>query len=267
MLTEKSGSTLTIRPTPPLPPRASAKLAALRREAEESAALGSVAESFPQTWIAQRKENTMSARNAAQAESLDRRIASVFAEDVAPGVIETLIREAGEAASASARVFEQARKRALDPRLSADQVSAARAESDDAAFRRDRLEEAVPRLGERLAELKHQAEQARRRVAYDEAAVERDALAAELAEFYPPFVEKLVELAARIVASDTKLGWVNRNSLPDGMQQLLSAELVARELPAFFAAGVHVLRITEQLRLPSFRHSPHEPLAWPRAQR
>ena len=69
-------------------------------------------------------------------------------------------------------------------------------------FAPDSLREGVRRLGERLREVKEEEEQARRRAAYDITLVERDKLAAELAEVYPPFVEKLADLAARIRKND-----------------------------------------------------------------
>jgi hypothetical protein len=57
---------------------------------------------------------------------------------------------------------------------------AARRDMDDAAFRRDRMQVAVQRLGERLREVRRQEDQTRRRVAYGAAIDERDALAKEL---------------------------------------------------------------------------------------
>ena len=68
---------------------------------------------------------------------------------------------------------------------------------------------ATAKLGERLRVVKSQEEQARRRAAYDVAAAERDKLAAELAEVYPPFAEKLADLAARIAANDAVIGRIN----------------------------------------------------------
>jgi hypothetical protein len=53
--------------------------------------------------------------------------------------------------------------RALDPARTAADVAAARREMEDAAFSRDRMEEAVRRLGERLREVKEHEEQVRRR--------------------------------------------------------------------------------------------------------
>ena len=68
---------------------------------------------------------------------------------------------------------------------------------DDAAFRRERLQAALEKLRERLAELKDQEENARRQVAYDKAKALRDELAKELADLYPAFAQKLVELLPR----------------------------------------------------------------------
>jgi hypothetical protein len=45
-------------------------------------------------------------------------------------------------------------------------------------------------------------EQSRRQAAYDLAVAERDKLAAELAEVYPPLTKKLVDLAARSASND-----------------------------------------------------------------
>src|SRR5207249_1527578 len=96
-------------------------------------------------------------------------------------------------------------------------------EMEDAAFRRDRMGEAVRRLGERLREVRRQEDQARRRIAYDAALAERDALAAELAAVYPALAEQLADIVGRIAANDAVLERVNRKSLPDGAASLVSA--------------------------------------------
>ena len=59
-----------------------------------------------------------------------------------------------------------------------------------------------------------QEEQAHRRFAYD-ALTERDKLAAELAEVYPPLAAKLADLAARVAANDAEIERVNQK-LPGG---------------------------------------------------
>jgi hypothetical protein len=72
---------------------------------------------------------------------------------------------------------------------------------DDVAFKRDRLQAAIGKLRERLAELKDQEEHARRQVAYDKAKAVRDELAKELADLYPAFAKKLAELLPRIASA------------------------------------------------------------------
>src|SRR3954451_2108072 len=92
--------------------------------------------------------------------SLDDRIAAAFEDGARSADVADLIREAEAASVAAGQASDAARQRALNPRLVAGQVAAARRESEDAAFSRDRLQEAVRRLGERLAELRRQEEQA-----------------------------------------------------------------------------------------------------------
>src|SRR5262245_42265144 len=98
----------------------------------------------------------------------------------------------------AASAAEQARNHALDPTLSGPDLKDARNYMDDAAFKRDRLQAALEKLQGRLAELRDQEEDARRRVVYDKAEAVRDELAKELADFYPAFAQKLAELLPRI---------------------------------------------------------------------
>src|SRR5207245_1992467 len=127
--------------------------------------------------------------------------------------------EAEAAAVVASEETERWRARALDPALSSGDVAAARSEMEDAAFLRDRLGEAVRRLGERLRELRWQEDQARRRAAYEAARAERDELAKELAEVYPRVEAQLADIAGRIAASDAVLDRVNRRR-PDGVNAL-----------------------------------------------
>ena len=64
-------------------------------------------------------------------------------------------------------------------------------------------------MRERLAELKDQEENARRQVAYDKAEAVRDELAKELADLYPAFAQKLVELLVRVVVNDREIDHIN----------------------------------------------------------
>jgi hypothetical protein len=91
--------------------------------------------------------------------NLDERIAAAFADGATSSGVVALIADAEAAVVASGEASEVARTRALNPTLAAADVAAARREMEDASFRRDRMQEAVRRLGERLREVKAQEEQ------------------------------------------------------------------------------------------------------------
>jgi chromosome segregation ATPase len=198
--------------------------------------------------------------------SLDERVAAAFADGASSSWVVDLIAEVEAASAASGEAADVARTRALDPTLAAVDVAAARRALEDATFQRDRLNEAVRRLGERLREVKAQEEHARRRAAYDAALAERDQLAAELAEVYPPLAEKLADLASRIARNDTEVERVNRR-LPDGATWLADAEMIAREVRSFNDVSANIPRITARLRLPAFRYSGLDPYIWPSSKR
>jgi hypothetical protein len=146
--------------------------------------------------------------------SLDERIAAAFANGAKSADVATLIKHTNLAAKSAAELAEQERTRALDPTLSANEVADARRAMDDAAFKRDRLRAAVTKLSERLQQLKDQEENERRQLAYDKVAAERDKLAAELAEFYPAFAQKLGDLFSRVIANDREIDFINNHALP-----------------------------------------------------
>ena len=200
---------------------------------------------------------------------LDERIADAFTKATTSADVAGLIEEAQSAAVSSGEAAETARTRALDPVLSAADVAAARREMEDAAFRRDRMGEAVRRLGDRLREVRRQEDQARRRVAYEAALAERDALAKELVEVYPRLAEQLAEIVGRIAANDAVIERVNRKSLPDGAGGLASAEAVARGVPGnFLECGADVPRLTRDLRIPAFHFGSTEAAyLWPEPER
>jgi chromosome segregation ATPase len=200
--------------------------------------------------------------------TLEERIFRAFADGATSSGVADLIAEAEAAVVASGEEAEAARTSALNPTLAAADVAAARREMEDASFRRDRMQEAVRRLGERLREVKAQEEQARRQVLYDAALVERDKLAGELAEVYPPLAEKLADLAARIAENDAAIERVDRK-LPDGATWIAGAEAVARGVPANFVSGVsNVPRLTRDLRLPAFNFTTSgAAYLWPAAER
>lgn len=197
--------------------------------------------------------------------NLDDRITAAFADDAKSDHVASLIQEVEVAANAAGDAAEQARSRALDPALSATDVAKARREMDDAAFRRDRLQVAVSRLGVRLREVRAQEDNRRRQLAYDKARVVRDGLAAELARVYPPFATQLADLMARIAESDRAIEYINARALPADADRLLVAELVARGLRGFVEHSVEAVRIIRELRLPAFQFDRHNPYTWPRS--
>jgi hypothetical protein len=132
---------------------------------------------------------------------------------------------------------------------------------EDAAFARDRLAAVVPRLHQRRKELLAAG-------AYDKAKTERDQLAAELANIYPAFSQKVSELLPRIEANDRRIQYINGQATPSGAEPLLVAELVARGLPSFNPKpSSEVPRITRELRLPTFEYPGEERYVWPRGYR
>ena len=130
------------------------------------------------------------------------------------------------------------------------------------------LTAAVSRLRQRLAEVQASEDQARRLARYHDLERARDQLAAELRTLYPAFAPKLAALLTRIAANDQAIAHLNRNAKPSGLPPLLSAELVARDLPGFatpIAGGfaVPIPRLTEEVRLPSFAATANDRYLWP----
>jgi hypothetical protein len=83
-------------------------------------------------------------------------------------------------------------------------------------------------------------------------------------DIYPGIEQKLGE--PRIAANDQEIEYINGHALPSSGERLLVAELVARGLKGFVENGVHIPRITKQLRLPAFKYSACEPYRWPRSR-
>jgi hypothetical protein len=101
------------------------------------------------------------------------RIAAAFSAGTKSDDVPELIGEAEAAAVSAGEASQCARAKALDPALSAKDVAIARHEMEDAAFRRDRMQTAETKLGERLRELRGQEEDHRRWLAYEKAKAAR----------------------------------------------------------------------------------------------
>jgi len=141
-------------------------------------------------------------------EALDGRIAAAFSDDANSSDAARLLAEVKEAASAAELAAETARKHALDPVLSGDDLKLARREMDDASFLRDRLTEAARRLGERVAELKALEADSRMQAEHERVLDERDRLAEEMERMADP-IAQIAHLVRQIEACDREIGRLN----------------------------------------------------------
>ena len=87
---------------------------------------------------------------------LDARIGAAFADIAKSNDVATLIKDTEHGVASASDLAEQARNHALDPTLSGFELTNARKSMDDVAFKRDRLQAALGKLRERLAQLKDQ---------------------------------------------------------------------------------------------------------------
>ena len=145
------------------------------------------------------------------AEELDARIAVAFSDDAKSGDAARLLAEIKEATSAAELAAETARKHALDPLLSGDDLKFARREMDDAAFKRDRLQEAGTRLAERVEALKAVEADRRLQAEHERVLAERDRLAEEMERMAEPIV-KIARLVSRDRSVDREIGRLNATS-------------------------------------------------------
>ena len=142
------------------------------------------------------------------AEELDGRIAAAFSDDAKSGDAARLLAEVKEATSAAELAAETARKHALDPLLSGDDLKLARREMDDAAFKRDRLQEASAKLAERVEALKALEADRRLQVEHERVEAERDRLAEEMERMAEPIL-RIAHTVRRIEICDREIGRLN----------------------------------------------------------
>jgi hypothetical protein len=142
------------------------------------------------------------------AEELDGRIAAAFSDEAKSGDAARLLAEVKEATSAAELAAETARKRALDPLLSGDDLKLARREMDDAAFKQDRLQEASAKLAERVEALKALEADRRMWAEHERVLDERDRLAEEMERMADP-IAQIAHLVRQIEACDREIGRLN----------------------------------------------------------
>jgi uncharacterized protein YicC (UPF0701 family) len=208
-------------------------------------------------------EDSMSTETA-ETESLDEQIACALRETADSKLLPGLIKQAEEASAALEAEAQDLRAVALDPILSPPEVVSARREFSDAEFNRDRMQEAVVRLKERLQEMKTREQQQRLNAKYEQVMAERDKLAEELEQVYPAACEQLAGLIERLAENDRWVEHINTSQLPVGAARLRSAELVARGRENYLDGPSHVARITHELCLPAFHGTANDRYAWPR---
>src|SRR4051812_29457763 len=97
----------------------------------------------------------------------------------------------------------------------------------------------------------------RRRAAYKKAKDVRDGLAKELADLYPAFSEKLVELLECVVINHGEIDRIN-NALPNGAYRLLVAKLKARGLSGWVVNSIEAPRITSWQPRSNYLWSPQD---------
>jgi hypothetical protein len=142
------------------------------------------------------------------AEELDGRIAAAFSDDAKSGDAARLLVEVKEATSAAELAAETARKHALDPLMSGDDLKLARREMDDAAFKQDRLQEASAKLAERVEALKALEADRRMLAEHERVLAERDRLAEEMECMAGPIM-KIAHTVSRIAVCDREIGRLN----------------------------------------------------------
>ena len=164
--------------------------------------------------------------------NLESRIAiGLSSTEITAADLVALITETECAITEADAAAAMARKNALDITVRPD-PGPAREEMLEAQFRAERLRNVLPRLQQRhheIADREYLASWWARRAVLEP---KRDGLAAELQELWS-HVERLPDLLRRIAANDAEISGLMQ-SRPSGVGgDLLSAELVARGLPAY----------------------------------
>jgi hypothetical protein len=200
-----------------------------------------------------------------QSKPLEQRIAESLRPEakITSTALRELVQEVETGAADASKRAEQAREKALDP-TTAD-TSAARREMDDAAFARDRLNAALPKLRERLKEVAEQEEYDRWVVEYERVKAECDEAAKELTTLYVPLAYFLPPLLQRIEQIDQKIRRVSEAKpraakAADGDGRWLdSVELTARGMSGYALNDVSILK---HLKLPNWEPGGFA-FAWP----
>jgi hypothetical protein len=145
------------------------------------------------------------------AEELDARIAAAFREGTTSGDAARLLAEVREATSAAELAAKTARKHALDPLVSGDDLKLARGEMESTGFALDRLHEAGKKLAEQIEALKALEADRRMSAEHERVLAERDRLAEEMGNMAGP-IAQIADTVSRIAICDREIGRINAAS-------------------------------------------------------
>lgn len=202
------------------------------------------------------------------AKSLDDRISAAMGNGARAATVQELIDELDTVISNDRDDRDVAQKRSISATVSEEVAEAA---ADDVA----RLDRRIIRmtgkreaLATRLEELLTSERRRALEAEHTEARDERDKLAAELAEWWPQMQGAMIELLARLDASDKRCAQVNQRRA-FGLPELASAEIEARGCTGMYfhpqLLGLNMASIKE-IKFPHFHASEwgaDGALAWP----
>jgi hypothetical protein len=152
--------------------------------------------------------------------SLEQRIAAALTPtDITSSDLAALIAEVEAAAAAADAAAAKSREQALDPAIVID-VAQVSAEVTAAELTRDRLQAALPRLRERLKQVREQEDLAAWKADAEKLEVRRIAKMTEFADFYPPMYERIVDHLYSMRALDREIDDLNRRR-PNGSVRAL----------------------------------------------
>jgi hypothetical protein len=176
--------------------------------------------------------------------TLEQKIAAALnASDIESSDLDMLLSAVEAAAQAADEAAAKVREAALDPAtvIDAAKVGAAVATAE---LVRDRLQVALPRLQERLRQVRHAEDVAAWTTEAEELEARRKALMIEFRKFYPEMIERIVAHLYSMRALDNEIDHVNSRR-PDGSMTplALSTPFFAPDLkiPHPDGRGGHVL--------------------------
>ena len=192
--------------------------------------------------------------DATMSVALEQRITTALASDsVASADLAALLEEVDLAIAA----MEIEQKKSIDPLASPDAANAWKV-VEHAAFVRDRLLRLKPCLEQRLQEVQAEEDLTYWHADHDVIKANRDELAAELRELYPPAAAKIADLFSRLRAFDAELSRLHQARPAGVSEHLLSPELVARGIESF---TINSRSLIDEVKLPAFE--PGQSQVWP----